>query len=96
MKRFIASLSIIGTLLSVSAPAFAYNIVQEDAKTDTTNRYLSGALDPRLTELGTDKVSGFFSAEKEAIQEHGVQRHCYHTLLATGRDTAGTKCANAK
>jgi hypothetical protein len=59
-------------------------ILQADAWTDTTNRYLSGQLEPRLQELGTNKQTGVFTPMWRKTQEEGVKRHCRNVLLARG------------
>lgn len=59
-------------------------IVQADALTNTTDRFLSGQLDTRIEELGTNKQT----AEKMPIwkqtQLNGIIRHCTRTLQARG------------
>jgi hypothetical protein len=67
--------------LATSTFAFA-SILQADALTNTTDRYISGALDQRLIELGKDKSNGATVISWKEAYLSGVQRHCRFTLAA--------------
>lgn len=57
-----------------------------------TDRYISGALEPRLQELGTNPQTGVFTPQWRKTQEEGVKRHCRFTLLARGVLDTSAKC----
>lgn len=63
-----------------------FGILRADMLTgqSVTDRYISGALDERLEELGTDKITDTKVPEWKQIQEGGVQMHCARTLVARG------------
>lgn len=71
-------------------------VLQADALTNTTDRYLDGSLEPRLEELGTEKTTGIKKPQWRLTVEDGVRRHCAATLRARGVSTEGTLCHNAK
>lgn len=90
MKHLIASILITGSMLGV------IGIIEADVLTgkSVTDAYLSGQLEDRLQELGTNKQTGVFEPLWRKRQEDGVRLHCTRTLLARGAKSAekcGTK-----
>lgn len=79
-------------IASLSMFAFMF-VVTADSWTSTTERYITGQLESRLIELGTNKQSGDYNAQWRAMQEYGVRKHCARTLHAQGK--ADPKCGNA-
>lgn len=82
MKLIISTL---GITLSVFA------IAQADMLTgqSVTDRYITGKLDTRIEELGTNKASGEKMPQWKQTIKDGVARHCRFTLVARGvKDTS--------
>lgn len=81
MKRFLASIT-----LASSLTLGVIGILQADVLSgqSVTDRYLSGQLDTRLTELGTNLQTGDFFPTWKKTQETGVRLHCVRTLIARG------------
>lgn len=53
-----------------------------------TDRFLSGALDTRMTELGTNLQTKEFMPQWYKTQIDGIRRHCAFTLVTRGvKDT---------
>ena len=85
MNKIITSLT-----LASSLTFGVMGIIQADVLPgqSVTDRFLSGALDARLTELGTNKQTGEFFPQWKKTQVEGVRRHCTFTLVARGvKDT---------
>jgi len=93
MKRFIASATAAVAFLA-STPAFAADIITVDSWTNTTDRYISGQLESRLQELGTNAQSGIFNQIVRDRLEAGIQLHCARTLDAR-KAPANEKCGSA-
>jgi hypothetical protein len=55
--------------------------------------YISGELDPRIEELGTDAQTGEKKPEKKQTQNGGLKRHC--RFLMDSRATSASGCMEA-
>lgn len=86
----------LSTILLTGSMLTVMGIAQADVLTgrSITDAYVSGQLEDRLQELGTNKQTGVFEPLWRKRQEDGVRLHCTRTLLARGAKSAekcGTK-----
>lgn len=87
MQKLLASLA-----LASSLTFGVVGVLQADAWTNATDRYMSGQLESRLQELGTNKQTGVFTPQWRLTIEEGVKRHCRFTLAARGTVDPSGKC----
>lgn len=89
MKNVISSILISGSMLTV------LGIAQADMLTGRSiaDAYVSGQLEDRLQELGTNKQTKEFTPLWRATQEDGIRLHCNRVFAARGDKDAGVKCA---
>lgn len=84
----------LSTILLTGSMLTVMGIAQADVLTgrSITDAYVSGQLEDRLQELGTNKQTGVFEPIWRKRQEDGVKRHCRFTLLYRGVTDASGKC----
>ena len=82
MRKLFASAAIAASLLPMGA--YAMNIQDVDAWTDTTNRIISGQLKDRVIELYTVKGTGLRQPSWVKVISQGLNKHCVKTLEARG------------
>lgn len=89
MKKY---LSIIGIVAALSPSlAFAFNLEEYEASTQTAANYVSGKLDARLIELGSNKETKEFMPIWGRTQKDGVTRYCSFYMKSMTGD--GSKCS---
>jgi hypothetical protein len=93
MKKILALIGIVTTMAPVSA--FAFPIAEADTLTgvSVTDSFVSGKLDTRLNDLGTNLQTKEFQPIWFKTQLEGIRLHCSRTMHS--RKTFSAKCGSA-
>lgn len=86
MKTLALTLGIVAALSPLSALAF--NINEYETQTQVATRFVSGNLDARLIEIGSNFMTKEFMPIQASTVKRGVVAYCAFYFRTTGKNTA--------
>lgn len=87
MKKLILTLTLVASVSPISA--FAFNLNDYESNTQVAHKYVTGALDQRMIELGQNFQTKEFNVIVGRTQKIGTERYCTFYFRSIGSDVKG-------